>query len=102
MGIFSFLFGKSSGSDLAELISKGAFLVDVRTPGEFASGHVPGSVNIPLDRVKSELNKFKGKEDIIVFCQSGTRSLMAKGILQSNGIKNVTNGGTWRKVMRHV
>jgi hypothetical protein len=102
MGLFSFLFGKNAGTDLADLIAKGAFLVDVLTPGEFASGHVSGSVNIPLDRVRSEINKFKGKEHIIVFCRSGNRSRMAKGMLDAAGIKNVVNGGSWTRVKKFI
>lgn len=80
---------------MEDLIKKGAFLVDVRTPTEFTEGHVHGSVNIPLDQVRQQLDKFKEKEHIIVFCRSGNRSAQAKNILEENGFKNVTNGGTW-------
>ena len=45
-----------------------------------------------------ELSKFKGKEQIIVFCRSGNRSGHAKMILEQNGFKNVINGGTWQEV----
>ena len=78
--------------------SKGAFLVDVRTPGEFASGSAKGAVNIPLDRLTNEINQFKGKDTIVVFCASGGRSGMAQNILQQNGIFNVINGGPWSYV----
>jgi phage shock protein E len=80
------------------LIKKDAFLVDVRTEAEFAEGHVNESTNIPLDQVASHLEKFKGKEQIIVFCRSGNRSGQAKMILEQNGFKNVINGGTWQDV----
>ncbi len=83
---------------MEKLIKEGAFLVDVRTPGEFAEGHVNGSVNIPLDQIDSQLEKFKEKEQIIVFCRSGARSGQAKLILEQNGFTNVTNGGTWQDV----
>ncbi|HEY4618880.1 MAG TPA: rhodanese-like domain-containing protein [Flavobacterium sp.] len=83
---------------MENLIKKGAFLVDVRTPEEFAEGHVKGSTNIPLDQVVNQLAKFKDKEHIIVFCRSGNRSGQAKMILEQNGFKNVTNGGTWQDV----
>lgn len=99
MGLFQMLFGSgSSSAGLKEVINKNAFLVDVRTPGEFAAGSVPGAVNIPLDRLPAQLAKFKGKENIVVFCRSGMRSGQAKTILQQNGFKNVVNGGTWEKV----
>jgi rhodanese-related sulfurtransferase len=84
---------------MKDIISKGAFLVDVRTPAEFSEGHVNGSVNIPLDQVQNQLAKFKNKENIVVFCRSGNRSSQAKSILEQNGFTNVTNGGTWQDVL---
>lgn len=97
-GVFKNLFSKTDNSQIENLIKEGAFLVDVRTPSEFAQGNVKGSTNIPLDQVKSQLTKFKGKGHIIVFCRSGNRSSQAKAILERNGFKNVTNGGTWQNV----
>jgi rhodanese-related sulfurtransferase len=72
--------------------------VDVREPGEFAGGTANGAVNIPLGNIAAELNRFKGKENIVVFCRSGNRSGQAKTILEQNGFKNVINGGTWEEV----
>jgi phage shock protein E len=74
------------------------FYVDVRTPTEFAQGSVNGAVNIPLDQIESQLAKFRGKKNIVVFCRSGNRSSQAKIILEQNGITNVTNGGSWEDV----
>jgi phage shock protein E len=102
MNIFKLLFGGSASVDLQSVIDEGAFLVDVRTPGEFARGNVKGSVNIPLDRIQTQLAKFKNKKNIIVFCQSGGRSSMAKSILEKGGFTNVVNGGTWNKVNQFV
>jgi rhodanese-related sulfurtransferase len=99
MGIFGNIFGGSGNNEnLATLVNDGAFLVDVRSPGEFADGNVKGSVNIPLDQVQNQLAKFKDKESIVVFCRSGNRSSQAKSILEQNGFTNVTNGGTWQDV----
>lgn len=95
-GIFKSLFG--GGKDITNKLREGAFLVDVRTPAEFDAGHVKGSVNIPLDRVAISFEKFKNKQNIIVFCRSGNRSSQAKSILEKNGFTNVTNGGTWQSV----
>lgn len=102
MGLLQRLFGGAPAVDLKSIIDEGAFLVDVRTPGEFNSGHVKGSVNIPLDSIPNQLNKFKNKKNIIVFCRSGMRSSQAKNILQQNGFTNVINGGTWDAVQRFV
>jgi rhodanese-related sulfurtransferase len=100
MGIFGNIFGGNSNNEnLATLINDGAFLVDVRSPGEFAEGNAKGSVNIPLDQVQNQLAKFKDKENIVVFCRSGNRSSQAKSILEQNGFTNVTNGGTWQDIV---
>ena len=88
--------------DLSEVIARKPFLVDVRTPGEFAQGHPKGSVNIPLDKVAANLSKFKGKKDIIVFCRSGNRSSQAKCILDSQGITNIIDGGPWESVAQYT
>ncbi len=100
MGFFENIFGKANNNNdnLATLINEGAFLVDVRTPAEFASGNVKGSINIPLDQVSSNLNRFKENQNIVVFCRSGNRSGQAKSILEQNGFSNVTNGGTWQDI----
>ncbi len=99
MGFFNTIFGGNGNkAHLDTIVNKGAFLVDVRSSGEFADGNVKGSVNIPLDQVQNQLAKFKGKENIVVFCRSGNRSSQAKSILEQNGFTNVTNGGTWQDV----
>ncbi len=81
-----------------EDIINSAFLVDVRTAKEFATGNVKASVNIPLDILPNQLSKFKNKTNILVFCRSGNRSGQAKTILEQNGFKNVVNGGTWKNI----
>lgn len=87
---------------MENLIKNGAFLVDVRTPAEWAEGHVNNSVNIPLDTVENSIDLFKGKDQIIVFCRSGNRSGQAKVILEQHGIANVTNGGTWQDIKQYI
>ena len=102
MGLFQNLFCGGQTPDLTAGIGQGAFLVDVREPGEFAGGTARGAVNIPLGRLASELDRFKGKENIVVFCRSGNRSAQAKIILEQNGFKNVVNGGTWEDVNQYL
>ncbi|QTE36484.1 rhodanese-like domain-containing protein [Mucilaginibacter gossypii] len=101
MNLFKQLFGGSPSVDLESLIKDGAFLVDVRTPGEFAGGHAKGSVNIPLDQLPQQLSRFRNKKNIIVCCQSGGRSGQAKVILEKSGITNVINGGNWNNVAQY-
>lgn len=102
MNIFQSLFGAGPTVDLKNIIDQGAYLVDVRTPVEYAEGHVKGSVNIPLNTVASQLAKFKNKKNIVVFCRSGGRSSQAKSILEQHGFTNVINGGSWNQVNQFV
>jgi phage shock protein E len=81
---------------------KNSFLVDVRSPEEFATGTAAGAVNIPYDQVATHLNEFKNKEQIVVFCKSGGRSSQAKATLEQNGFKNVTNGINLENVNRFL
>jgi len=74
------------------------FLVDVRTPAEFAQGSVRGAVNIPLNELPQRMAEFQEKENIVVFCRSGARSAQAKAFLDSKGVNNVENGGSWQMV----
>ena len=98
-GLLKKLFsGNDNSQELQSLIKNKALLVDVRTAQEFAQGHVPNSINIPLDQIPNNIAKFKGHDNIIVFCRSGNRSGQAKGFLEQNGFKNIVNGGTWQNV----
>ncbi|MGW5847505.1 rhodanese-like domain-containing protein [Streptomyces sp. NPDC055254] len=73
-------------------------VVDVRTPGEFASGHLPGAVNIPLDRLRRslpELREAAAKGGLLLVCASGARSENAARTLAEHGIAAASlTGGT--------
>ncbi|MFY0645050.1 MAG: rhodanese-like domain-containing protein [Bacteroidia bacterium] len=101
--MFNFLkkaFGP--GVDLKEKLQDGAVIVDVRTKGEFASGHVKGSKNIPLNNIDGKLNQIKSwNKPVIACCASGMRSASATGIMKRNGIE-AYNGGSWGKVNNMV
>ena len=100
MGIFDSLFGK--GTDVKDAISQGGQIVDVRSPGEFAGGHVNGAINIPLNVLDSKVDDFKKmKEPVILCCASGNRSGQATRFLQSKGV-NCINGGGWMSVNAQV
>ncbi len=88
------LFGSSPAPDYTELMKKGAQIVDVRSAGEYKSGHIRGSVNIPLDSLQRSLTKIKKDKPVITCCASGMRSSSAKNILKSNDFE-VYNGGGW-------
>lgn len=83
-------------TDYADLLKKGAIIVDVRSKCEFAGGHIKGSINIPVDQLQSNLSRLKDKnKPIITCCASGMRSGSAKTILLNNGYTDVHNGGGW-------
>jgi len=85
--------------DFSELVKEGAIILDVRSKGEYGSGHIKKSVNIPVDQLQKNLHKFNDKKrHIITCCASGMRSSSAKGILISNGYTNVHNGGGWQSL----
>lgn len=84
-------------SPVKEWLDGKALVVDVRTPGEFASGHHPRAVNIPVDQVESRLKEFGDKsQPIVVYCASGVRSSRAKQTLESAGYSSVINAGGFR------
>ncbi|MGA0558410.1 rhodanese-like domain-containing protein [Larkinella sp. VNQ87] len=101
MSIFSSLFGGKT-TDFKSLVAQGALIIDVRSPQEFAGGHIPNSINMPLDRLPAKVNELKSKGlPIITCCRSGARSGLAKGILQSAGME-VHNGGSWNGLQEKI
>ncbi|MFY0650795.1 MAG: rhodanese-like domain-containing protein [Cyclobacteriaceae bacterium] len=86
-------------TDYSQLVKEGAIILDVRSKGEYACGHVKGSMNIAVDRLESNLGQLKNKEKtIITCCASGMRSGSAKSILEENGYQSVYNGGAWQRL----
>jgi rhodanese-related sulfurtransferase len=77
------------------LLEQGAQVVDVRSVAEFASGHSPGSVNIPLPEIGERTGELDPNRWVIVCCASGTRSAMARVQLRRKGFKQVLNAGSW-------
>lgn len=67
------------------------FLLDVRTPEEFAEGHVPGAVNVPHDQLASHLAQVPKDEDVVLYCRSGRRAAMAADVLSANGYTRLSH-----------
>lgn len=96
--ILKSMLGFGSSVDFKALISKGAQIIDVRTPSEFASGHVKGSINVPLQQLQTQIVKIKKMNcAVILCCQSGMRASAAKSALKAQGIE-VYNAGSWRNL----
>lgn len=90
------LFGFGPKINYSELVEKGAVILDVRSKGEFAGGHIKGSINIPVDQLSNNLSKLNDRnKPIITVCASGMRSASARNILISKGYTKVYNGGGW-------
>lgn len=86
--------GDVSGSDARALVEAGARLVDVRTPQEFAAGHLPGAVNIPVEEIQGRTKELAGKDQpIVLYCRSGARSGNAARILKTAGYSKVHDLG---------
>ena len=103
MGLFSFLGGASGNiNTLVEEArqTKGAVIVDVRTPSEFSQGHIKGAHNIPLDRIDAITKVVTDKSTpLYLCCASGARSGNACRYLNGQGYENVQNMGgigSWR------
>lgn len=79
--------------DLAILLAGGARLVDVRTPEEYTSGHVPGAVSVPLATVPENLAAFAGDGPVHVICKVGGRSMSACAYLIDHGLEVVNVAG---------
>ena len=73
-------------------------LLDVRTPEEFASGHIPGAINIAVDQLPQRLSEVPQDRPVVVYCRSGSRSGQAAQILDRAGYAQIYDLGgivTW-------
>jgi phage shock protein E len=90
------LFGTNS-TNISEVIQKGCLILDVRTKGEYSSGHVKGSKNIPLNELSGQMKSLKKDLPIVTCCASGMRSASAASLLRNAGFE-AYNGGSWTSV----
>ena len=83
-----------------KMMNENALVVDVRSHGEFQTGHVPGSLNVPIDEIYEHVERLKEEnKPIVLCCASGMRSARATRILQGIGI-DACNGGSWKSINR--
>lgn len=88
------LFGCSKEETVYDVIKDSKYVViDVRTKGEYNEKHVKGAINIPYDKIDSDI-KLKKEEIILVYCKSGTRSNIAYNTLKKMGYKVVFDLGS--------
>lgn len=90
---------RRSPAQMAEIqgaIDAGAILIDVRSPAEFAGGHLPGARNVPVSNIGSIIPELqKAGKPVVVYCASGTRAGMALRALKAAGIGPLHNLGTF-------
>ena len=84
----------ASAPQVRTLIQQGATLVDVRSPGEYASGHIDGAINIPVDQIRARMSEIPTGKPVVLYCRSGARSSNAASVLRSAGRTDVYNAGS--------
>jgi phage shock protein E len=96
--------GQISAKDALDKLQNGALVIDVRTPGEFSSGHLASAINIPLDEIETALPKLaKDKNQMLLLhCASGMRSGMAKSKLNGMGYTNAYNLGSYGRAAQII
>jgi len=94
MGLFDFLLGNKT-EKIKDFQTRGAIIIDVRTKAEFSQGAIPGSKNIPLQNINTQIALIKKlNKPVITCCASGMRSGNAASILNNHGVESL-NGGGW-------
>ena len=95
IGVFFFArgWGNTSSEDAHRLVAEGATLVDVRTPAEYAAGHIEGAVNIPVHELAERIGEIPADEPVVVYCASGNRSATAAEVLRDKGYAEVEDLG---------
>src|SRR5437763_373173 len=88
-----FLWFRLRAGKARALVTAGAALVDVRSPAEFAAGHLPDAKNVPLQDILARHDVGPRDRPVVVYCRSGTRSAAAAGALRRAGYTNVVNLG---------
>jgi phage shock protein E len=67
------------------------FVLDVRSPQEFAEGHVPGALNVPYDQVAGRLGEIPRDKDVVLYCRSGRRAGLAADVLAAHGYRRLSH-----------
>ena len=71
------------GTEAKKLVASGALLLDVRSPEEFADGHIEGARNIPVNEIRTAMASLPKDKPIVVYCAAGARATVAAGELES-------------------
>jgi phage shock protein E len=100
MSWWSALFEMGSGK-IRQALQEGAVVIDLRTAPEFDQGHIPGAHNIPVDRLRANLDRIRGlNKPVILCCADGAHCREAMETLKQAGIGRVYTGGSWESVLK--
>jgi phage shock protein E len=108
VGIVAFMVmrrkGQVSLKEGSDLVKRGGMVIDVRSPGEYNSGHLSQAFNMPIDEIDGLMpSKVKDKSRVIlVHCKTGLRSKKAKDILTRQGYTNVFDLGSYERAFKIV
>lgn len=85
----------------APAAAEGVVYVDVRTPEEFATGHVAGAINIPHDQMEARWEELAAHRDqpLALYCRSGRRSGLAREVLRARGFSQAENAGAYEELV---
>lgn len=74
-------------------LDNGAILIDVRTEGEYATKHLPNSINVPVNQISYYIQKLPKDKNIVLYCRSGRRAGQVLDYMKRDGFTQVVNGG---------
>jgi phage shock protein E len=101
MSWLSDIFG--GGGKIKQALREGAVIIDLRTAYEYDQGHIPHSLNIPVDRIRANIDRIRDLNKPVVLCYSNASHYQeAAEILRNTGITRVYNGGSWQSLLRVV
>ena len=101
MSWLSELFG--GGGSIREALQQGAVVIDLRTAYEYDQGHIPRSLNIPVDRIRANIDRIRDLRKPVILCSGPSGGAWeAMDVLRHAGIPQVINGGDWQSLLRKV
>lgn len=99
MSLLSFF----TGPDFKKLYEEGAIIIDIRSVHEYDNGRIPGSLNIPVERLPANIDRIGYYKKPVIICGTdSSRINQAIRFLKNNGVKNLYNGGDWQKLLRKI
>lgn len=100
MSLWSAFFGFGQGK-IRQALQDGAVIIDLRNATEYDQGHIRGSLNIPIDRIRANTGRIRDlRKPVILCCADGSHCYEALDMLRDAGIERVVVGGSWESVLK--